>query len=137
MLHTHNPTRKTIEYPTRASVLTRNPSFTWRVNGGAHRATVAASISLVSDSLRRADVTVSRNFYRGGERTYRNVSVSSLRRVSNLFPYPLFTEAQFERILKDRELANLAAIKAQYPETLAQRAARVHKSHLIDLGVSA
>lgn len=92
----------------------RSPNFVWRKDAPRNRAQVTVYLTLTDNRITTNNVVISRNFYRGGERRYSNVSLASLRRLSALAPLPLLTDAQFEAaglVLVAQEM--LAAGKAQ------------------------
>lgn len=72
-----------------ASVQFRSPSTLWAKDDFKHRAYITVNVATCDGEIRRSDVTIGRNFYRGGERTYRNVSAASLARIERLFPFPI------------------------------------------------
>ena len=75
----------------------RAPNFLWRNDSPRNRAGVTVYLTLKDDiiEIEKTHVVISRNYYRGGERRYNNVTLASLRRLSALPSVPLVTAERF------------------------------------------
>ena len=73
----------------------RAPNFLWRNDSPRQRAAVTVYLTIKDNIIETTNVVISRNYYRGGERRYNNVTLASLRRLSALPSMPLVTEERF------------------------------------------
>jgi hypothetical protein len=95
----------------------RHPSYVWSPNGGSKRASIQFQLTFLNDTLTEAQVIIQRNFYRGGQRTYKNLTLATLRRFNSIFITPLLSDEQFAALERERIAQDmLAAGHAQNPQ---------------------
>lgn len=69
----------------------RNPSCQWRKQDPdlfKHAYITLRVVTTEGQTIERTAI-IGRAFKRGGERTYENITPASLKRLSNLFPFPI------------------------------------------------